>query len=44
MKPFLMQETWLGTLITMEVAAQFAWLSLIAIALRSAAPQRKQRR
>jgi hypothetical protein len=30
-----MHDTWLGALITLEVAAQFAWLAAVAIAMRS---------
>ena len=44
MKPFAMHNAWLGTLITLEVAAQFAWLSAIAIALRSLEVERAPRR
>jgi hypothetical protein len=44
MKPYLMHDTWLGALITLEVAAQFAMLSAVAIAWRTFAPQRPPRR
>ena len=40
MKPLVMHQTWLGTMITLEVAAQFAWLAAIAIALRTLDEQR----
>jgi hypothetical protein len=44
MKAFAIQEAVLGTLITLQVAAYFAWLSAFAIALRSLALQRVVRR
>lgn len=43
MKPYAMQDTWLGALIMLEVAAQFAMLSAVAIALQALAPQQVQR-
>ena len=44
MKPYPMHDTWLGALITFEVATQFAWMSAIAIALRALALQSQPRR
>ncbi len=44
MKSNAMHDTWLGALITFEVAAQFAWLSAIAITLRALALQSPPRR
>ena len=41
MKPYAFHDTWLGALITLEVAAQFAWLSALAITLRSLATQQR---
>lgn len=38
-----LQNTWLGALITLEVAAQFAWLSAMAIALRAMTPRQCRR-
>jgi hypothetical protein len=43
MKSFPLHDTWLGALITLEVAAQFAMLSAVAIAFRALTPQPPER-
>lgn len=38
MDAYRLQHTWLGTVITLNVATAFVWLSVVAIAYRAVVP------